>query len=394
MIGGLILLAAVELVSPVGGEVYRLIPDCQRRVMALETLEERGALMKSVIKEQGRAAKKDKWRRSLPLALKWRVTAGESGPWEIRIGKNPDLSGARVLLQPPIRAEGGLLVCEVPNANLEIGVKYYWRISSNITCGKFAHGRTCDCTDRKPSVSSGIASFETEDLAPRWMTIDGHVSNIRDLGGRKGLDGKRVRQGLVYRGQGLNDNSIDGVIKGKNRLYVADVEYLTGDLGIRMDLDLRRDFEAAGLNGVSPLGKGVKFVQRRSMAYQHIFDEDGKKVMAANFREFCDKTNYPIYFHCIGGADRTGALAYVLNGVLGVSRRELETDWESTFYPEIPGTTTGAWADYWCREQYFAEGFSKFGKDDDSWTRRIELYLISCGVTESEIAAFRKIMLY
>ena len=92
-----------------------------------------------------------------------------------------------------------------------------------------------------------------------------------------------------------------------------------------------------------------------------------------------------------GGADRTGSLCYVLNGVLGVDRHDLEVDWESTFYPKIPDENPDP--KFWCRESHFNDGFSKYGKEGDSWNRRIELYLLDCGVTEAEIATFREIML-
>ena len=81
----------------------------------------------------------------------------------------------------------------------------------------------------------------------------------------------------------------------------------------------------------------------------------------------------------------------MLNGVLGVDRHELETDWESTFYPRIPDANPDP--HFWCRESHFNKGFSKYGKEGDSWNRRIELYLLDCGVTQDEIKAFRSIML-
>ena len=77
--------------------------------------------------------------------------------------------------------------------------------------------------------------------------------------------------------------------------------------------------------------------------------------------------------------------------MLGVDRRELETDWESTFYPRIPDANPDP--DFWCRESHFNDGFAKYGEEGDSWNRRIELYLLDCGVTADEIAAFRSIML-
>ena len=91
------------------------------------------------------------------------------------------------------------------------------------------------------------------------------------------------------------------------------------------------------------------------------------------------------------GADRTGALAYVLNGVLGVSRHDLEVEWESTFYPRLPEMKN---RNGWNVKRHFDEGFAKYGADGGTWQRRIELYLLlDCGVTEAEIAAFKSIML-
>ena len=99
----------------------------------------------------------------------------------------------------------------------------------------------------------------------------------------------------------------------------------------------------------------------------------------------------PIYFHCISGADRTGTLAYVLNGVLGVDRHELETDWEATFYPKIPDENPDP--KFWCRESHFNTVFSRYGKAGDSWAHRIELYLLDCGILPEEIEHFRSLML-
>ncbi len=95
---------------------------------------------------------------------------------------------------------------------------------------------------------------------------------------------------------------------------VEDVAYMTKTLGVKTDLDLRSDREIAGMTQ-SPLGAGVNFIHHSSLEYGGIFASPGRETMAANFRVFCDRANYPVYFHCIAGADRTGTLAYVLNGL-------------------------------------------------------------------------------
>ena len=81
----------------------------------------------------------------------------------------------------------------------------------------------------------------------------------------------------------------------------------------------------------------------------------------------------------------------VLNGALGVGKEDLERDWESTFYNE--GDILGVEDPKHARgTQHFDAGFSKYGQPGDTLQRRIELYLLDCGVTDEEIARFRSIM--
>lgn len=399
--------AEVELLSPANGEVVALVPEAQKKVMALHTPEERFRLFADD-KAHGKVLRHDKfWRKSKPLVLKWCANDGENGPWKIEIGKAPDLSDARIWYFSEAKKdkttgrevgrpnEGTNYVdvsYTVPMANLEIAREYYWRVTFRGRCGfhcRLNHG----CKASRRVVPSPIGSFRTEDVAPRWIGIEGSVGNIRDLGGRLAMNGRRVRQAMAYRGQGLNNNSVTCEKPGRNRLTMEDAKYLTGTLGIRTDLDLRGEGETAGMDE-SPMGPDVKLVKHPSYSYKDIFLGKGKKAMAENFRLFCDRKNYPIYFHCIGGADRTGALAYVLNGVLGVSRQGLETDWESTFYPYIPGGGEKEGGNHvWNSEWHFNEGFGKYGDANSTWNERIELYLLDCGITHEEIERFRSIML-
>ncbi len=385
-----IAIAVIELVSPAPDATVQLVPDNQKTVMSLPTLEERLELFKKD-KENGKKIRHGLWRKALPFVVSWKATDDEKGAWDVLVAKKRDFSDARAF--DGAKKKDGLVKLEIKYANLEIATTYYWKVI---------------CRGKKSDTESEVRSFRTEDVAPRWIAIEGRVGNFRDLGGRIGLGGQRVRQGMIYRSQGLNDNSANGGRRpGRNRLCVADVDYLTGELGIKTELDLRNDGETAKMS-VSPLGEKVKYVNRSSSSYAGIFGSSGKKTMAENFRLFLDEKNYPIIFHCIAGADRTGALAYVLNGVLGVSRQGLETDWESTFYPSIPYKTHEKekrdakgnleWDSpkdglVWNSELHFAKGFGGYGDEKTSWNDRVVLYLKDCGITDEEIAKFRSIML-
>ena len=387
--------AALVPLSPVGGAVVEMLPESQKAVFAGATQGERAAIAARL--QDG------KWREAAPLVLEWLATDGESWPWKIRIAKDETLTdGIDVWVSEQdaetVACDGGMKFRHVvARANLESGQTYWWKVWGNVKCSEWSCGSTmreggCECGKSPKASESPVASFATAADVPRWIALEGRTKNVRDLGGWRTADGRRVRQGMAFRGQALNDNSPNGETIGRNRLTVEDVKYLTKTLGIKTDLDLRWPMELAGMT-TSPLGDGVRFVNNdRTANYADIFKPQGKKAMAANFRVFCDKSNYPIYFHCIHGADRTGSLAYVLNGILGVSKDDLERDWESTFYPEVrDGKPDDPLS--WCSTLRLDEGFAKYAKEGDSLKDRIEAYLADCGVTPDEISSFRKIML-
>ena len=395
---GTVALAAIVLVSPENGARVPTLPPAQKVVLAQATKDERRTV--------GASYPNGPWGVSAPLVLKWRATAGETGSWKIRVGTNPDLTDGTDywIFFFDIKPDAdGTYSYEVPRANLELGRRYWWRVWSNVKCAKWSCGAAtgpngCACGATGPAPASETRTFVTEDVPPRWIAIEGRTKNIRDLGGWRTLDGRRVRQGLAFRGEALNDNSVNGEVEGRNRLTFEDADYLTKTLGIRTDLDLRTKREISTMTQ-SPLGPGVAFIHRSAPAYKEIFTPDGMKTMAANFRVFCDEKNYPVFFHCIGGADRTGSLAYALNGVLGVGRVDLERDWESTFYPDIPNVVTNATGKpfingtYWRSSQHFDDGFARYAAPGDTLRDRIERYLLACGVTKEEIAKVRAIML-
>jgi len=364
-----------EMASP----VVLLYPG-QKQIMQLDTHDKRVEALTEDHKLEKNKRKycnlTNKWREAMPVKFEWNCTAGETSPFTIILADNERFENPQYFFTGKITKSS----YTPPNylTNFKIGQKYYWKV---IGVGK-----------NKAEVTSEVSSFTTEDMAPRWIKLEGRVGNTRDLGGWKTADGRRIRQNMIFRGQGLNDNSGDGKKPGRNRLTVEDVAWMLNTLHIKTDLDLRGSRETANMK-VSPLGESVQFIHNPSYAYIKIFSKSGKEAMARNFRVFANPDNYPIYFHCIGGADRCGSLSLVLEGILGVPERELGIDWENTFYPHLPDMRKESTNNFWQRYQDFLDNFPKYGSEGDSFNKCIEKYLLSCGIKPEEIEAFRKIML-
>ena len=232
-------------------------------------------------------------------------------------------------------------------------------------------------------------------IASRVVEWEG-VSNARDLGGLPGLGGRMVRTGRIYRSAGLNKNAHfkgkDGKRlprsewKGPGETLVTPeaARHIVGTLGVKIDLDLRNDAETFGMEA-SPLGADVRWILLPSSDYGKLAGERGRKAFAKGFRLFLDEGNYPILFHCKGGADRTGTLACILNGLLGVEEDLLYSDWRFTwtdsFKKPVPeeawGRLMAVFAEY----------------EGETLNERIEKFVLSCGIAPGEIETFRNMML-
>lgn len=259
---------------------------------------------------------------------------------------------------------------------------------------------------RGQSLESARTTFRTEETAPRFIRMAG-VKNVRDLGGWKTLDGRRVRQGLVYRSQGLNENA-DWCVRdpvtaektpkprdewkpGKVRGTPLSRAEVRSRLGIRTELDLRRpESETWAMEG-SPLGPSVRWVNRRASSYAGLATDHGRAAFVDAFRLFLEPENYPIDFHCIAGADRTGSLAYVLNGLLGVPEDDLDLDYELTCFVQ-PHRWPGNRTDPGCTNA-LARLKSVFAAyPGETIHARIENYVRSCGFTDDDLRRFRSVM--
>lgn len=255
--------------------------------------------------------------------------------------------------------------------NLTLGTRYHWMVRG-----------------AEEFVSS---SFVTAAQPPRLLYIEG-LSNFRDLGGWQGRGGKRVRENMIFRSAGLRSSSkraggslMGGrVTLGARRVSEQACATLADEFGIRTDLELRSVQECAGME--DSLVPRAKWVHVPFAAYDFIDNlVRGKEPFARIFRVFADASNYPVLMHCSGGRDRTGTIAFLLNGLLGVSEEDLLRDWEFSAFSDAG-------------EKFNTSRITRLlaylntlpGKDINA---RIEFYALSCGILPEEIETFRKIML-
>ena len=178
---------------------------------------------------------------------------------------------------------------------------------------------------------------------------------------------------------------VSGRTAGATRISEANRAMWLGTFGIRTDVDLRSEGECWGMEA-SPLGDGVRWVRVSSAAYQGLQDDWGKAAFARVFRLFLDPGSYPIDFHCIAGADRTGSLAFVLGALLGVEEEELRRDWEATAFWNTDRDFVHA-----KRFDLLVAGFDAF--PGGTIHERVEAWVRSCGFGDADVAAFRERML-
>ena len=219
--------------------------------------------------------------------------------------------------------------------NLLVNQKYYFKVSA----------------DNK---ESAVASFTTGDY-PRW--IDARpMFNVRDMGGYMTSSGQRIKQGLIYRGGEINNKSgwygtqrytddtgntqaRDGHIVSQSetskRAFREDMGMVNG-----LEIDLRSSSET---NGYPATKNYCNFAENNDISYKLIGISSYANGMKNNttqikqlFEAFAQADQHPVYYHCYGGADRTGVVGFMLGAMLGMSYTDLVIDFELTSYSSNP----------------------------------------------------------
>jgi len=165
----------------------------------------------------------------------------------------------------------------------------------------------------------------------RWLELEG-CFNFRDLGGYAAGGGGQVGWQRLFRADGLH------------RLTDADLEVL-GDIGIATVIDLRSADEVERLPGRRPASvlahhhfpvidllpdpdSYTAWVDPKFVTAHYL---DMLEYGAESYRQaleiLCQASSYPAVFHCAVGKDRTGVLAAVVLGLLGVDAADIAADY-------------------------------------------------------------------
>jgi protein-tyrosine phosphatase len=172
-------------------------------------------------------------------------------------------------------------------------------------------------------------------IEPDWRPFDANlhldgVSNARDIGGYRTMDGRRVRRGMIYRSGDL----FEATDRDLERLQALDV---------RLILDLRHDEEVAEAPDRLPEGAAyarlpynaptpalvqiaqlIAYLGRMGELMHRIYDgillESGPMRLGLLLHYLAtDDRSLPALIHCTAGKDRTGLTVAILLSVLGVA---------------------------------------------------------------------------
>ena len=214
----------------------------------------------------------------------------------------------------------------------------------------------------------------------RWLNTT-VTPNVRDIGGWA-CDGGTVKYGEIFRG---------------GEPAQSDIGLLIGDVRISAELELQGT-EGGASNAFA--GK-VDYCCPLNGAYWAYYGEILKnKVQVKEALDFVIDAachGKPVYIHCSAGADRTGTVICIIEGILGVAQSDCDKDYEltsfagSNYLRKRCGRTaaeTGTIAE---------SGYKQFISDivalpGATFRDKCVNFVLSCGITVEQINAFRAAM--
>ena len=285
--------------------------------------------------------------------------------WDFTVPSGKTLSRYDVIVGKEADLKDGYTIKGTDAKSLDIYNSYlgdnYFRVVANYADGS--------------KDSSKIMKYKVDDVYPRNLKIDG-MTNCRDMGGgRELVDGGYIKQGLIYRTSATSG-------WGNGRAVVPDTitasgkEELLNRLGCKTEVNVN--------NGGSAMQGIPNYVEA------YMWYDSGKHHLYRNaepiktvFHALANPDNYPVFYHCRIGTDRTGLCAILISGLLGVPENLIYQDYLFSNFGNIQ------------EKRYIGD---KAGRDNilnyindlkafpgEKFHNKVYNYLLSIGIPASEL---------
>ena len=241
----------------------------------------------------------------LPVKIHWNYTpqAGKTvSKYSFVFGQKADLSDGYEV--------AGTASKNISFYNAFLGTNYFKVIAN------FADGSKQE---------SDIKTFKVAGQAPRNLKV-GNMPNCRDMGGRTTTAGGKIKQGLIYRTSGSKfDNSTPSNDEAK--------EVLLKQLKVKTEINVAN----STTNNVNLTGVAVKncYMDYGATPYSNLARNAEKIRNVIDI--LADENNYPVFYHCRIGTDRTGITGMMIGGLLGIPFNEIFQDYCFSNFAPIDG---------------------------------------------------------
>ena len=268
-----------------------------------------------------------------PIEIKWKTDGQDFSNAKLVAWSKEDKSDLREF---PVEADGASAKLD----NLFRGTKYYYQLING-------------------DDASQMKNFVSGDYH-RMITM-GDISNVRDIGGNMTSYGVRTNQGLIYRGGEMAPEAFSDGGNRHSANWTEEAQRVQKEvMNIGLELDLRTksgsgsmtesplewegDWEAPNYNpALTQFTENTKnraqYVRSPIQAFDSFItdpnrsseaDNAGRNLVKEIFEYYAQADKQHVYFHCWGGADRTGVTGFLLNAILGVSYTDAIIDFELT----------------------------------------------------------------
>ena len=229
--------------------------------------------------------------------------------------------------------------------------------------------------------SSGVHTLTVDSTYPRNLYVGERMTNCRDAGGRVTESGAVIKQGLLYRTCG-NGYDYGSKITDEGKMIMTD------QLKVKSEIVLHND---GSFNFNLPNTKvfNTYMDYKNGTPSKHHFSRNTENVKNV-FEILANESNYPVYYHCRIGTDRTGLIAILTNGVLGVSLNDIYQDYLFSNFGKIGNKRKIGAGDEDDITNYMNEILAMPG---ETFQEKVYNTLITIGVPATTIAKVQNILL-